>query len=171
MKRLYVVRNAHAAIGALDRERELDEQGLKELESIGTQIVAQGMRPNIILTSSARRSIETAKHIREVFGLLVNVIDIREDLYGADISKILEILPSLPDEKNSVMLIASNPSVTELLTSITNSDYEDIPNGTVVVVELRLRHWKDLGLKMGRELAFLRPKIGENNSGKITTNL
>ncbi|MDR1367072.1 MAG: hypothetical protein LBJ13_04195 [Puniceicoccales bacterium] len=171
MKRLYIVRNAHAAIGALDRERELDEQGVKELESIGSQIVAQGMRPNIILTSSARRSIETAKHIREVFGLLVNVIDIREDLYDADIPKILEILQSLPDEKNSVMLIASNPSIMELLTSITNSEYEDIPNGAVVVVELRLRHWKDLGLRAGRKLAFLKPQIMENNTGKITANL
>ncbi|MDR0418035.1 MAG: hypothetical protein LBH08_01190 [Puniceicoccales bacterium] len=171
MKRLYIVRNAHAAIGALDRERELDEQGLKELESIGSQIVAQGMRPNIILTSSARRSVETAKHIREVFGLLVNVIDIREDLYDADIHKILEILRLLPDEKNSVMLIASNPSITELSTSITNSEYEDIPNGAVVVVELRLRHWKDLGLREGRKLALIKPQVTENNTGKITVNL
>ena len=129
------------------------------------------MRPNVILTSGARRSIETAKHIREVFGLLVNVIDIREDLYDADIPKILEILRSLPDEKNSVMLIASNPSVTELLTSITNSDYEDIPNGAVVVVELRLRHWKDLEVNTVRELAFLKPKTTEGDMGKMATNL
>jgi phosphohistidine phosphatase SixA len=56
----------------------LDEQGIRELESVGAQMVAAGMRPNVILTSGARRSVETAKHIREIFGLLVNVIDIRE---------------------------------------------------------------------------------------------
>jgi phosphohistidine phosphatase len=159
MKRLYIVRNAHAAIGAIDRERDLDERGIKELESIGTQIVAQGMRPNIILTNGARRAIDTAKHIREIFGLLVNVIDIREDLYSADIPKIIEILQALPDEKNSVMLIAHNQGVTDLLGSITNSEYKEIPNGALVVVELRLRHWKDLESNTGPELAFLKPRI------------
>lgn len=161
MKRLYIVRNAHAAVGAIDRERELDEQGIRELESIGKQMVAQGMRPNVILTSGARRAVDTAKHIREVFGLLVNVIDIREELYNADLPKILEILQALPDEKNSVLLIAHNQGVTDLLQSITNSEYEAIPNGALVVVELRLRHWKDLESNVGRELAFLRPEVEE----------
>ena len=164
MKRLYIVRNAHAAVGAIDRERELDEQGVKELNSIGQQMVASGMRPNVILTSGARRAVDTAKHIREVFGLLVNVIDIREELYNADLPKILEILQALPDEKNSVMLIAHNQGITDLLGSITNSEYKDFPNAGLVVVELRLRHWKDIESSTGREIAFLKPADEEKPS-------
>ncbi|MDR1590403.1 MAG: hypothetical protein LBR92_00125 [Puniceicoccales bacterium] len=159
MKRLYIVRNAHAAIGAIDRERELDEQGVKEVNSIGTQMVAAGMRPSVILTSGARRSIETAKHIRELFGLLVNVIDIREELYNADLEKILGILQALPDEKNSVMLIASNPGVSDLLNSLAHSEYKEIPNGGLVVIELRVRHWRDIKSQTGRELLFLKPEL------------
>jgi phosphohistidine phosphatase len=159
MKKLYIVRNAHAAIGAIDRERELDERGVMEVDSIGAQMVAAGMRPSVILTSGARRSIETAKRIREIFGLLVNVIDIREELYNADLRKILDILQSLPDEKASVMLIANNQGVTDLLESITHSEYKEIPNGSLVVVELRLRYWRDIESRMGRELLFLKPKL------------
>jgi phosphohistidine phosphatase len=159
MKKLYIVRNAHAAIGAIDRERELDERGVMEVDSIGAQMVAAGMRPSVILTSGVRRSIETAKRIREIFGLLVNVIDIREELYNADIRKILDILQSLPDEKSSVMLIANNQGVTDLLGSITNSEYKEIPNGSLVMVELRLRHWRDIESQTGRELLFLEPKL------------
>jgi phosphohistidine phosphatase len=159
MKRLYIVRNAHAAIGAIDRERELDEQGIKEVNSIGAQMVAAGMRPNVILTSGARRSMETAKHIREMFGLLVNVIDIREELYNADIEKILGILQSLPDEKNSVMLIGSNQGVTDLLNLLVHSEHKEVPNGGLVVVELRLRHWRDIESQTGRELLFLKPEL------------
>ncbi|MDR1435326.1 MAG: hypothetical protein LBI77_02885 [Puniceicoccales bacterium] len=161
MKRLYIVRNAHAAIGAIDRERELDERGIKELESIGAQMVATGMRPNVILTSGARRSIDTAKHIREIFGLLANVIDIREELYNADIHRVLDILQSLSDEKNSVMLVTQNQGVIDLLSSITNSEYKEIPNGSLVVLELRLRHWKDIESDTGRELLCLRPRLAE----------
>jgi phosphohistidine phosphatase len=153
------VRNAHAAVGAIDRERELDEQGLREINSIGAQMVAAGMRPSVILTSGARRSVETAKSIREIFGLLVNVIDIREELYNADIEKILDILQSLPDEKNSVMLISSNQGVTDLLSSLANAERDEIPNGSLVVVELRLRHWRDIKSQTGRELLFLKPEL------------
>ncbi|MDR3317256.1 MAG: hypothetical protein LBS71_00415 [Puniceicoccales bacterium] len=159
MKKLYIVRNAHAAIGAIDRERELDEQGIKEVESMGIQMVGAGMRPNAILTSGARRSIETAKHIREIFGLLVNVIDIREELYNANIATILEVLQSLPDEKNSVMLIANNQGVSDLLSSITNSEHKEIPNGGLVVVELRLRHWRNIQSHTGREVLVLKPEV------------
>lgn len=161
MKRLYIVRNAHAAVGAIDRERELDEQGKQELASIGNQMVARGMRPSIILTSGARRAIDTAKHIREVFGLLVNVIDIREELYNADLEKIREILQQLPDEKNSVMIIAHSDGVMKLLESITDGEYKEFPNAGMAVIELRLRHWNELDSSSGREIAFLRPERAE----------
>jgi phosphohistidine phosphatase len=163
MKRLYILRHAHASIGVIDRERELDEQGIDELKSIGSQMITLGMRPNVILTSGARRSIETAKHIRELFGLLVNVIDIREDLYNADIAQIIKILQSLPDEKNSVMLITHQQSAIDLLGTITDAEYKEIPHGGLIVIELRLRHWKNLEDNSGRELTFLKPQITEVN--------
>ena len=159
MKRLYILRNAHAAVGAIDRERELDEQGVKEVESIAHQMIENGMRPNVILTGSARRSVDAAKRIREVFGLLVNVIDIRDDIYNADIEKLMEILQQLPDEKNSVMLIGHSLGASTLLSSLTNTEYGKLPTGSLVMVELRLRHWKDLSSNTGKELLCLQPKL------------
>jgi phosphohistidine phosphatase SixA len=85
-------------------------------------------------------------------------------LYNADLQKILDILQALPDEKNSVMLIANNQGVLDLLGSITNSEYKEIPNGSLVVVELRLRHWKDISLNTGRELLFLKPQLEDTVS-------
>lgn len=162
MKRLYILRNAHAAIGAIDRERELDERGIHEIESIAHQMIENGMRPNVILTGSARRSVDAAKRIREIFGLLVNVIDIREDIYNADIEKLMEILQQLPDEKNSVMLIGHSLGASTLLSSITNTEYGKLPTGSLVMVELRLRHWKDLSSNTGKELLCLQPKLESN---------
>jgi phosphohistidine phosphatase len=162
MKRLYILRNAHAAIGAIDRERELDDRGVQEIESIAHQMIENGMRPNVILTGSARRSIDAAKRIREFFGLLVNVIDIREDIYNADVEKLMQILQELPDDKNSVMLIGHSLGASELLTSITNNAYEQLPTGSLVMVELRLRHWKDIESNTGREVLCLRPKLESN---------
>ena len=162
MKRLYILRNAHAAVGAIDRERELDEQGVKEVESIAHQMIENGMRPNVILTGSARRSVDAAKRIREVFGLLVNVIDIRDDIYNADIEKLMEILQQLPDEKNSVMLIGHSLGASTLLSSLTNTEYGKLPTGSLVMVELRLRHWKDLSSNTGKELLCLQPKLESN---------
>ena len=162
MKRLYILRNAHAAVGAIDRERELDEQGVKEVESIAHQMIENGMRPNVILTGSARRSVDAAKRIREIFGLLVNVIDIRDDIYNADIEKLMEILQQLPDEKNSVMLIGHSLGASTLLSSLTNNEYGKLPTGSLVMVELRLRHWKDLSSNTGKELLCLQPKLESN---------
>ena len=158
MKRLYILRNAHAAVGAIDRERELDERGIAEIESIAQQMIEKGMRPNVVLTSGARRSVDAAKRIREIFGLLVNVIDIREELYNADFQKLMEILQGLPDDKNSVMLIGHSLGVSEFLSSITNTKYDQLPTGSLVMVELRLRHWKDLESNTGKEILCLQPK-------------
>jgi phosphohistidine phosphatase SixA len=159
MKRLFVIRNAHSAVGAIDRERELDDLGLLELQSIGSQMVAAGLRPNLILTSSIRRSVDTAKHIRELFGLLANVIDIREDLYHANLDQTLKILQSLPESKDSIMFISNLQSILELLNGLTSSEYQTIPNAGLIILELRTRHWKDLSLHASREILSINPSI------------
>ncbi|MDR0351611.1 MAG: histidine phosphatase family protein [Puniceicoccales bacterium] len=166
MKRLYIVRHAQAVTdnSIPDYDRTLSEIGLTEAQSIAHKLVSAGMRPDLMISSGARRSLDTARIIREIFGLLSNVIEVHDELYLADMDKILAALAQVPDSKNSVMVISHNPGISRFLEAMTDSDMMDMPTGSMAVVEVHVRHWADIISRshIGRQLIFFSPHSGKS---------
>ncbi|MDR1458395.1 MAG: histidine phosphatase family protein, partial [Puniceicoccales bacterium] len=94
MKRLYIVRHAQAITdnSVSDYNRQLSEEGINEAYGIAHRLVAAGMRPDLMIASGARRALDTARIIREVFGLLSNVIEVHDELYLAVMDRIFTAL-------------------------------------------------------------------------------
>jgi phosphohistidine phosphatase len=164
MKRLYVVRHAQAIADSTipDHDRPLSKVGTKEAQSVAHHLVSIGMRPDLMISSSAKRSLDTARIIREVFGLLSNVIDVHDELYLAESDKIFDALAKAPSNKNSIMVISHNPGVSKFLEAITGDDWVDMPTGSMAVIEVHARHWSDVvnNKHTGRQLIFFSPHSG-----------
>jgi 4-methyl-5(b-hydroxyethyl)-thiazole monophosphate biosynthesis len=70
--------------------------------------------------------------------------------------RIFTALAQVSDSKNSVMVISHNPGISNFLGTVTGCDTMDMPTGSMAVVEVHLRHWKDIiSVKhIGRQLIF-----------------
>jgi phosphohistidine phosphatase len=68
--RLFIVRHAKAADGEPDESRPLNEKGRKQARKLGKQFVADGIRPDAILTSPLLRAHETAAEIGSAVGVV-----------------------------------------------------------------------------------------------------
>ncbi|MDR2735728.1 MAG: histidine phosphatase family protein [Puniceicoccales bacterium] len=161
MKRLYVVRHAQAVVDndTPDYDRALSKDGINEAQNVAYKLASTGMRPDLMITSGARRSLDTARIIREVFGLLSSAIQVHDELYLADADKIFEALTQIPDNKNSVMVISHNPGISRFLEDITGNDKVTMTTGSMAVVEIHAMHWSDIASRphMGRQLIFFSP--------------
>ena len=128
MKRLYVVRHAEASWDnkfLSDYERPLKQEGIKDAQQIGAYLNSKKYNPNCVLYSSAKRTTETAEIIYNI--LKDNSIDFINNklLYESSVNEILQILRSLNNNYNSILIVGHNPSITMLINQI--SDELNVP--------------------------------------------
>jgi phosphohistidine phosphatase len=115
MKRLYLLRHAKSSWkdpGLTDHDRPLAGRGRRAAAAIGRHLRAQGIEPELILCSTARRARETLERIEPA--LATAAIRIEPELYGASAGALLERLRAVADDVDSVMVIGHNPGLQRL---------------------------------------------------------
>ena len=71
MKKLYLIRHAKSSWsnpGLADFERPLNKRGLKDAATMGKVLKKTLLKPNRVLTSSARRALETVEIVADKIG-------------------------------------------------------------------------------------------------------
>jgi phosphohistidine phosphatase len=139
MRELILLRHAHAEPGAEgepDIDRPLSADGLAEAEAAGRWLVEQGLIPDRILCSPARRARET---LDAVLGALGNVEHSLEDaIYEATPGTLAE-LADAHRETERLLLVGHNPGL-ERLAALMHSgqtgDYRGMPTSSVMVLKL-----------------------------------
>jgi phosphohistidine phosphatase len=117
-----------------------------------------GIRPSLILCSSARRARETLDELA-----LEGEVRIERGLYTASAGQLLERLQRIPDAVESTMLIGHNPAIQRLAVSLAGGGTQLVrvqrkfPTSALATLSFA-GDW--LGLRPGSAVlaAFVRPK-------------
>jgi phosphohistidine phosphatase len=95
-----------------DHERPLAPRGRKAGKKLSRYLRADGIRPGLVLCSSARRTRETLELIGPSLG--DPVVEIEDRLYGAGSDDLLARLREVPEAIESALLIGHNPGLQDL---------------------------------------------------------
>lgn len=112
-RRLLIIRHADTERkrpGQEDHERELTARGRGDALRVAARIEQLDATPEIVLCSDAKRAKATWSCMQEV---LEDVTDVTytDDLYLADVDRLLESLYAVDDESTQVAVIAHNPGL------------------------------------------------------------
>jgi phosphohistidine phosphatase len=145
MKTILILRHAksswkHPELS--DHDRPLNKRGKREGPQVGEHLRAQGLQPDIILSSTAVRAQATAQAAAEGCGYEGEIRYI-PDLYRADIEDFMGILQGLEEAVNTVMVVGHNPDLEMLLSFLTEED-ESLPTAALAQVELPIESWREL---------------------------
>jgi phosphohistidine phosphatase len=148
-----------------DFRRPLAPRGRKAATRMGRFMGREGLIPQRVLCSGAVRATETWELLSE--GLDRNVpTEIRDDIYHASPMSLLELVRSLPDHEDSVLLVGHNPTFEDLARQLIGSGdpgaLRDLaskyPTGALAVLDFRIGRWVELDPGEGDLRAFVRPK-------------
>jgi len=118
MHSLYLMRHAksewHSAAKS-DFDRPLNQRGSKDAARMGQYLQQQNIKPGLVLSSSAERAKQTALAVVDALHMNPDQILFNKDLYLADRPTLLKILHSVPDATDSVLLVAHNPGLDDLV--------------------------------------------------------
>ncbi len=160
MKTLLVVRHAKSSWSDAqlrDYDRPLNARGRRDGPRMGRLIADEGIVPDIIATSTARRARDTAVLMAEAAGYTADMLG-RETLYEAAPHAYIGVLRSLPDDVVTAMVVGHNPGVEQLVAGLTG---EGVPMTTANVarIALDIDAWSDADLSGASDLVSLwRPK-------------
>ncbi|WP_374012785.1 histidine phosphatase family protein [Pseudoxanthomonas koreensis] len=139
MREVILLRHAHAepaSAGQADIDRPLSPQGLAEAEAAGRWLEAQGLLPDRVLCSPARRTRETLEAVLEVTGYAEQRLE--EAIYEATPGTLIGLLEAQQDVER-LLMVGHNPGM-ERLVALLNSgrsgDYRGMPTAAVAVLTL-----------------------------------
>jgi len=152
--------------GVDDRDRPLNARGIAAAPLMGAFLRKQGLKPDLILCSSAVRTRQTLELASGGWDPEPRT-KFEGALYLAEPFSMLERLRKTPGTVKHVMLVGHNPGLQilalelvgegdpELITALS----QKLPTAGIVVLTFEGKSWKDVGPRKGRLVHFATPKM------------
>ena len=150
-----------------DEERPLAPRGLSDAPRMGAWLAAQGIVPDKVLVSPARRVQQTWALARRRLGADVPA-ETAEMLYAfGDHRPLLEVARRFGGDARTLMLVGHNEAMHDLAETLAKTGDEaqlkqlrrKFPTAAIAVIDLPIDDWRDLSPNTpGRLAHYMRPK-------------
>lgn len=160
MKTLLIMRHAKSSNkekDVTDHERPLNKRGKLAAARMGRLLKEEGLVPDHIVSSSAKRARLTAEAVADQSGY-TGEVQISTDLYATGPGAFIRVMQFLSDDCSRLMVVGHNPGMEELLELLTKQ-VKTIPTGAIVQIELAIETWKELSeSSKGKLIYFWKPR-------------
>lgn len=144
-----------------DFDRPLAKRGLEDAPRMGKALAKLGRLPSRIVSSPARRAIQTAELFAEGAGWK-GKISVDANLYSAPGDAWVRALRALPDDAESALVVAHSPGCEEaaaLLLGARTANPVRFPTGATLCAEAEIESWSRLRPGGATLQWFLIPKV------------
>jgi phosphohistidine phosphatase len=152
-RRLLLLRHAKSSwehAGPGDHDRPLAPRGHRAVGKLRRHLAALDVAPDLVLCSTARRTVETWQGIAPAFPEAVPV-EIAAELYGATAGELCERVRRSPAAAQCVLVVAHNPGLEDLALDLVATGEPDLrrrlaakfPTGALATL-LVASPWADL---------------------------
>jgi phosphohistidine phosphatase len=160
MKTLLVLRHAKSSwkhAETSDHDRPLNKRGKRDAPRMGRLVASRGLRPDVIVSSTAKRARRTADEVARHSGY-EGAVQLERHLYLASPDEIVDVVRSVAGTARRVMVVAHNPGLEDLVARLAGRP-ETLPTAALAEIRLAIRSWKRLELSSAGTLAGLwRPR-------------
>lgn len=156
MKTLILVRHAKSdwsEEGLSDMERPLNERGKKDAPEMAKRLRKKGIRIDAFVSSPAKRALRTARYFAEEFDEKKDNIQLEQRLYGALPAQFEQVVASLKDKDDTVILFSHNPGITAYANTLCNVRTDNMPTCAVFAVQADVNAWANFA-KTERQFLF-----------------
>lgn len=154
MKTLTIVRHAKAEQPEppqSDLDRKLTPRGKRNAAEMASYLHARGFKPGLIISSPAKRALQTASIFSDEFSLDRQLIVKENFLYGRyNVAEIREMLIQNAKSTNSVFLFGHNPALSWLAATLAPGFSQGLPTAGIVIIEFNTSDWNEIDATNGK---------------------
>jgi phosphohistidine phosphatase len=129
-----------------DFDRPLNKKGMSEAEGIGKVLMEAGLVPELLLTSTAKRTQQTAEIVGRMLGLATRRVKLMEQLYLARAEVILSHVQATGPKVQHLALVGHNPGISELARELVPKETElpELSTASAVTLTFTTKAWGNL---------------------------
>jgi phosphohistidine phosphatase len=137
-----------------DFERPLNDRGEHDAPLMGARLKELGIKPDLIISSPAKRAKQTAKRIADVLGYQKDDIKYIDKLYHCIPAVFEEVIYETDNSKQTMFIVAHNPGITDFVNELSDKFQTDnMATCAVVGVKIEAEEWSDY--KLAKKEVFL----------------
>ena len=168
MKKLFIVRHAKSSWDFPeldDYDRPLNKRGKKNAPEMGMRLAKRLVKPDMIITSPAKRAASTARRIAEEISFPFKNINREPQFYHGSVGDIISIMQGVSADVKTLMIFGHNPILTDLTNYLSGSDIYNIPTCGIAEMEFDVSSWGKIGKKSANLISFDYPKKSQTSFG------
>lgn len=145
MKRVWLLRHAKSSWDdptLADHDRPLSPRGRKAAKRMGSWAAGNGVRPDLVLCSSALRARATLDLVRAGLGNPEAEFDMA--LYHAPADDLLVRLRTVREAVTDLLLVGHNPALHDLACLLAPPGLEAFPTGALAEFRLAIDTWPEV---------------------------
>ncbi|MEB2778069.1 histidine phosphatase family protein [Algoriphagus sp. D3-2-R+10] len=148
MKQLFLLRHGEAGFSqGSDFQRQLTKKGRENLIRMSGSLCQLFKSVDLMYCSSAERTKETAELIGKYITIKESIFT--RDIYQGDLGNMIELLEKTSDAIETCLFVGHNPTISLLLSHISNENYLGLQPGMMAVIDLEISDWKMIGFGTG----------------------
>ena len=147
MKTLILVRHAKSSWNndaPTDFERPLNNRGMRDAPEMAARLVARGLLPDTVVSSSATRALVTARLLLNGLELNSRILHTTDSIYEAPVSALLETIGGLNDNDRTAMLIGHNPGMSSAANHLCSEAALQMPTCAMACLDLDIKKWAEI---------------------------
>jgi phosphohistidine phosphatase len=164
LKRLTLVRHANADwkdSAVADFDRPLNRKGMAEAEATAKRLFEQQLTPDLVVTSPARRTQQTADIIAREHGFGSRRVKRDEHLYLASAEDILKVIRGTGPKVEHLAVVGHNPGISELLKLIApDCGVAEIATGACCTMTFKVTMWNSIAIGGAKDVHYEAPPSG-----------
>lgn len=149
MKKLILIRHAKSSWDnpwQNDHDRPLAERGLRDAPEMAKRLKKKGIHPDIILSSTALRAIQTAQITAQELNFPEEKIEEEKSLFHASPHLILKCIQRQKDTAETIFVFGHNPGMNELIIEL-GVNLDNLPTSGQLGFKLDSERWSELNQK------------------------
>ena len=134
MKKLILLRHAKSSwkdLSINDFNRPLNKRGNRDVPIMADKFLNRNIKLDLIISSSAKRTLDTATIFSEVLGYTADIL-LKDELYEASSYEILKCINQIDDIYCNVLIVCHNPGITNLTNYLSDFLIPNIPTTGIV---------------------------------------
>jgi len=158
MKSIYFTRHSFAenTYSKPDFERQITQEGFKRIESQSLLINKLDFKIDLILCSSAKRTVQTAQYLKEKLKIEKNIIQLDWLYEDYPTHKFLELIQKQDNTIQSLMIVAHNPTISIMATNFNNYENYDLMPAGVIKMDFDVQDWCDIDIRQSKNGLYLK---------------
>jgi phosphohistidine phosphatase len=149
-----------------DKDRPLARRGINDTPRMAAWIKTNRLIPELVLCSTAVRTQQTLKLLKQALNDEIQNIQLCEDLYLAEADDLIEIVRAVTGNVRHMMVLGHNPGLQDAAIELIGSGDAELrralalkfPTAGVAVIDFPADRWIDVRSRTGKLRHFMAPK-------------